>query len=86
MIGINEVWVVHFTCQEDITTKPHWQSDNQKLAGLNVVHFWHDRTFDNVDMIARCLDTNGTVSDIKPERIVRPSVLHSIRNFFSYYT
>ncbi|CAG8632328.1 8857_t:CDS:2, partial [Paraglomus brasilianum] len=59
---------------------------NEKLAGLNVVHFWHDRTFDNVDMIARCLDTNGTVSDIKPERIVRPSVLHSIRNFFSYYT
>ncbi|KAF9347999.1 hypothetical protein BGX34_002758 [Mortierella sp. NVP85] len=52
-------WVIHFTCQDDYLQDPLWPSTEQ-LQDVNIVHFWHDRAFDNIRMSARWIDEEGS--------------------------
>ncbi|RIB04868.1 hypothetical protein C2G38_2254123 [Gigaspora rosea] len=54
-----EVWVVHFSCEDDLKEK-----------GLNVVHFWHDKGFLNVRMSSKSLDATGEFSEIIDQQIL----------------
>ena len=58
-LSANEVWVVHFTCQEDYHTI--WQSDMELSKNVNVVHFAHDPGFIKVVMSARWKDCEGNI-------------------------
>jgi hypothetical protein len=65
-LSANEMWIVHFTC-EDYTT-PYWPS-NRKFDKINVVHFFHDQMFKNVQMNVRSVSTPGTfnyIDDVIP--------------------
>ncbi|RUS14831.1 hypothetical protein BC937DRAFT_93253 [Endogone sp. FLAS-F59071] len=42
-VTVGDLWVVHFTCEDEYLRNPCWQTDSQLNDGLNVVHFWHDR-------------------------------------------
>ncbi|RUS18183.1 hypothetical protein BC937DRAFT_89064 [Endogone sp. FLAS-F59071] len=48
-----EVWVIHFTCLDDVTVQPHLQSESELNQGLNVAHFWHNRVFTKLRLWAR---------------------------------
>jgi hypothetical protein len=52
----NEIWIVNFTCEDGATKKPYWPSN----SNINIVHFSHDKTFNNIRMSARSLSTSGT--------------------------
>ncbi|PKB94522.1 hypothetical protein RhiirA5_438576 [Rhizophagus irregularis] len=38
----SELWVIHFSREDNLVAKPHWPSKKLQQKGLNVVHFWHD--------------------------------------------
>jgi len=59
LLSVNEVWVVHFTCERDY--HPIWQSDVELSGGINVVHFAHDLDFTNVVMSTRWKDRAGNI-------------------------
>jgi hypothetical protein len=59
LLSINEVWIVHFTCEQDY--HPIWKSDVELLGGINVVHFAHDLDFTNMVMSARWKDRAGNI-------------------------
>ncbi len=59
-----EVWIVHFSREDSVATKPYWPCDKFQERGLNVVHFWHDEEFRNVRMSARSQDATGKYQDI----------------------
>ncbi|CAG8608042.1 25139_t:CDS:2 [Gigaspora margarita] len=54
-----EVWVVHFSCEDDVTKKPYWPCRELQEKGLNVMHFWHDKGFLNIRMSSKSLDVTG---------------------------
>ena len=62
LLGAEEAWVVHFTCQDNF--RPVWQSDTELDDGVNVVHFSYDINFRRVWMHARFKDTAGKVEEI----------------------
>ena len=61
LVSANEGWIVHFTCEDDY--RPIWQSDAELDQGLNVVHFWHNLSFTQVQMWARWKDDTGAIID-----------------------
>ena len=65
-----EVWVVHFSREDSVVSDPYWPSSELQEKGLNVVHFWHDKTFQNVQMSMRSLDDVGTLQEIIDEQIL----------------
>ena len=65
-----EVWVVHFSREDSVVSDPYWPSSELQEKGLNVVHFWHDKTFQNVQMSVRSLDDGGTFQKIIDEQIL----------------
>ncbi|ORZ12046.1 hypothetical protein BCR41DRAFT_356401 [Lobosporangium transversale] len=60
LLPAEEAWVVHFTCEDDYFKHPYWQTDAELDQGVNLVHFWHDRSFDTVRMNARWKDSGNT--------------------------
>ncbi|ORY98435.1 P-loop containing nucleoside triphosphate hydrolase protein [Lobosporangium transversale] len=60
LLPAEEAWVVHFTCEDDYFKYPYWQTDAELDQGANLVHFWHDRSFDTVRMNARWKDSGNT--------------------------
>jgi hypothetical protein len=65
-LSANEMWIVHFTCEDYIT--PYWPSD-RKFDKINVVHFFHDQMLKNIQMNVRSVSTPGTfnyIDDIIP--------------------
>jgi hypothetical protein len=67
LLGAEEAWVVHFTCQDDFCSV--WQTEQEPLDGVNVVHFSHDSNFTTVRMNARFKDAVGNVTQITDELI-----------------
>ena len=65
-----EIWIVHFSREDYIVTKPYWPCEKLQERGLNVIHFWHDREFKNVRMSARFRDTTGRCYEIIDEIIL----------------
>ena len=59
LLSGNEAWVVHFTCEHDY--RPIWQTDEELLGGINVVHFAHDLDFTNVVMSTHWKDRAGNI-------------------------
>lgn len=56
MLSANESWVVHFTCEDDYESRPHWPSDKLLKTGLFVMRIWHNKYFDRLIMVARWWD------------------------------
>ncbi len=65
-----EIWIVHFSREDYIVTNPYWPCEKLQERGLNVVHFWHDREFKNVQMSARFCDVTGKFREIIDEPIL----------------
>ncbi|PKC55716.1 hypothetical protein RhiirA1_502660 [Rhizophagus irregularis] len=68
MLSANDIWIVNFTCEDDATKKPYWPPNDGKFESVNVVHFFHDRKFENVRMSARYM-SSGTFSYITDQVI-----------------
>ncbi|CAG8513272.1 10522_t:CDS:2 [Paraglomus brasilianum] len=64
-----EVWIVHFTCEDNSTQNPYYPP-SAELCKLNIVHFLHDEEFKNVRMSARFMDSSGSFSHINDELII----------------
>ncbi|CAG8795859.1 19096_t:CDS:2 [Racocetra persica] len=56
-----EVWVVHFSREDDVAKSPYWPREEKRI---NVVHFWHDKDFSNVRMSYRTLDNSGGFKEV----------------------
>ncbi|PKK69838.1 hypothetical protein RhiirC2_831212 [Rhizophagus irregularis] len=69
MLSADDKWIVNFTCEDDATNNPHWPPNDRKFESVNVVHFFHDRTFENVRMSARYISNSGTFSYITDQVI-----------------
>ncbi|CAG8711924.1 17296_t:CDS:2, partial [Cetraspora pellucida] len=52
----SEIWVIHFSREDNVVSDPHWSSDVLQERGLNVIYFWHDKEFKNVRMSTRSRD------------------------------
>jgi hypothetical protein len=48
---LRDVWIVHFTREDNVIMEPQWPSEEQQ-ANLNTVVFWHNRDFTEVRMSA----------------------------------
>jgi hypothetical protein len=68
MLSANDIWIINFTCEDDATKKPHWPPNDGKFESVNVIHFFHDRKFENVRMSARYI-SSGTFSYITDQVI-----------------
>ncbi|CAG8688027.1 2959_t:CDS:2 [Funneliformis mosseae] len=46
------IWIMHFTCKNRYykAENPMYQSKEQKIQELIIVHFWHNEKFDNIQM------------------------------------
>jgi len=64
LLSANEIWIVHFTCEDGYSKKLQWPSDDR----INVVHFFHDRMF-NVLINARYADSTGTIEYIVDQAV-----------------
>ncbi|CAG8719209.1 14047_t:CDS:2, partial [Rhizophagus irregularis] len=69
MLSADDKWIVNFTCEDDATKNPHWPPNDRKFESVNVVHFYHDRKFENVRMSARYISDSGTFSYITDQVI-----------------
>ncbi|ORZ19061.1 hypothetical protein BCR41DRAFT_351423 [Lobosporangium transversale] len=67
LLSAEEAWVVHFTREDDYLEHPYWQTDAELDQGVNLVHFWHDRSFDTVKMSAHWKDKSGNSQRIDNE-------------------
>nr|CAG8514657.1 1732_t:CDS:2 [Entrophospora candida] len=47
-LSTNEIWIVHFTCEDGAIQNLHWPPDDRKFGSVNVVHFFHDWRLENV--------------------------------------
>ncbi|PKB99271.1 hypothetical protein RhiirA5_462251 [Rhizophagus irregularis] len=65
-LSANEIWIVNFTCEDDALKKPYWPSN----SNINIVHFSHDKTFNNIRMSARSLSTSDTVDFIEDQQVM----------------
>ncbi|CAG8517732.1 10350_t:CDS:2 [Paraglomus occultum] len=68
-LSAEEVWIVHFTCEDNSTQNPYYPS-KAELCRLNIVHFLHDEWFKNVRMSARFMDSSDNFSYINDSLIV----------------
>lgn len=68
-LSAEDVWIVHFTCEDNSTQNPYYPS-NEELSKLNIVHFLHDEEFKSVRMSTRFIDSSGTFNYINNELIV----------------
>jgi hypothetical protein len=66
----SEVWVLHFSRGDNVTTNPFWPCKSLQDKGLNVVHFWHDNEFKNVRMSSRLQIAPGHFNEIIDEKIL----------------
>jgi len=62
-----EVWIVHFSREDSVVVNPYWPNQTK---GLNVIHFWHDMEFKNVQMSAKFQDVTGQFCQIINEQIL----------------
>lgn len=65
-LNIRDIWVVHFTCQDEPN---HWPSEQQQKKGLNAVIFWHNLDFTKVYMKARWRERNN-ILEMKKNYII----------------
>ena len=56
-----EVWIVHLSREDSVVVDPYWPNQDREL---NIVHFWHDESFENVRMSARFRDATGQFCEI----------------------
>ena len=61
---------MHFSREDSVVSDPYWPSSKLQEKGLNVVHFWHDEIFQNVQMSVRSLGGDGTFQEIIDEQIL----------------
>jgi hypothetical protein len=62
ILSAKEAWIVHFTREDKFD--PLWQSEELLAKGVNVVHFWHDRSFQTVLMSAYWKDDTGKIHKV----------------------
>ena len=67
LVSADEVWVIHFTREDDYLRDPYWPPDDQLKKDINMVHFWHDMNFTTVKMSARWKDEDGNIQQIDDE-------------------
>ena len=63
-LSAEKAWIVHFTCEDDVTENPYWPGDSELKKGLRVVHFWHDINFTKIGVVACWWDANGNAKHI----------------------
>ena len=65
-----EVWVVHFTREDNYLKHPLWQSNQLLSEGIYVVYVLHDYAFQSVRIGASYMNSNSTIELIKDERVI----------------
>lgn len=73
LLSANDIWIVNFTCEDHATEIPYWPSD-KKFEKINIVHFFHDQTFENVRMSARSVSTSGTFDFIEDQQVIPDAI------------
>jgi hypothetical protein len=63
LLGADEAWVIHFTCEDEYTQNATWQSDDELKAGINVAHVIHDPEFNHIHIAAWWKDALGIAHD-----------------------
>jgi hypothetical protein len=48
---LRDIWIVHFTRDDNVIMEPQWPSEEQQMS-LNTVVFWHNSDFTEVHMSA----------------------------------
>ncbi|CAG8595198.1 5617_t:CDS:2, partial [Diversispora eburnea] len=66
----SEVWVIHFSREDDVVKDPYWPCIRLQERRLNVIHFWYNKNFTNVRMSTRSLDTSGRFCEIIDQQIL----------------
>ncbi|RIA78879.1 hypothetical protein C1645_849727 [Glomus cerebriforme] len=69
ILSADDIWIVNFTCEDDVTKEPHWPPNDGKFERVNVVHFFHNQKFENVRMSARYISNPGAFSYITDQVI-----------------
>ncbi|CAB4389325.1 unnamed protein product [Rhizophagus irregularis] len=69
-LSASEIWMVHFTCEDNATLKPHYPPINEEFERLNIVHFLHNEKFDKVQMSAKFKNTFGAITYINNKQII----------------
>jgi hypothetical protein len=70
ILGVNDAWVIHFTCEDDYFNHPTWQTEEQLADGINVVHIWHDLEYSRISMAAHWKDAEGKIQHIDNQPVV----------------
>jgi hypothetical protein len=65
-----EMWIIHFSREDNLLSSPYWPSKELQKKGLNIVHFWHDQEFINVRMSARFSNTANTIEEISDHQVL----------------
>ncbi|CAG8598194.1 2444_t:CDS:2, partial [Ambispora gerdemannii] len=64
----DEMWIIHFTCEENAILEPFWPTKSQLQRGLRVVYLWHDLEFTKIRIIACWWDVDNNkkrVTDVE---------------------
>ena len=69
-LSASEIWIIHFTCEDNATLKPHYPLNNEEFERLNIVHFLHNEKFDKVQMSAQLKNTFDVITYINNEQII----------------
>ncbi|RHZ83804.1 hypothetical protein Glove_87g232 [Diversispora epigaea] len=64
LLSAGETWIVHFTCEDNVTENPYWPGDRKLKEGLRVVHIWHDHKFTEICMIACWWNANDNTKHV----------------------
>lgn len=65
-----EIWIIHFTREDDILSNSYWPKKELMKKGLNIVQYWHDERFENVRMSAKYQSLTGKTKTIKNLQIL----------------
>ncbi|CAB4480140.1 unnamed protein product [Rhizophagus irregularis] len=67
-LSANEVWVIHFTCEDKFNIHPYFPSEKLLKEGLRVIIFWHNSDFTDIRMCTSWWE-NGVKKEIINEKI-----------------
>lgn len=63
-LNTNNLWIIHFSREDNILSSPLWPSTTLLEKGLNVIHIWHNNNFSHVRMSAIYTDTSREIKKI----------------------
>jgi hypothetical protein len=63
-LNSGNMWIVHFSREDNILSAPLWPSSSLLRKGLNMIHIWHNDIFSLVYMSAKYIDVSGEIITI----------------------